>query len=150
MPKTQDALQKAREKKTLEKRRSVEQAISALQEKKEPITFASVASVANVSRPFLYKNFKNLLESLRENSREKSEMIDGMKIPSRTLDGHKHIEAALKNKLERLKEELTKSRKEAATLKQQLERARGECEHWRRLSIQSRQENSDTTFFNKI
>lgn len=138
MSNAQDALQKARERRALEKSKAVEQAILSLKEKNEPVTFASIAILANVSRPFLYKNFKSLIEFLRQDTRDKSEVIDGLKIPSRTIDEHKHIEALLKNKLERLKEELTKSRKEVGVLKQQLERTRGESEHWRRLYIQSK------------
>jgi len=139
MSEREEALRKAREERSLKKRRAVEYAISELKERGEKITFKNIATLANVSRPYLYNNFKEQIEALRNEDRQSSEVIEGVKVPSRTKDESKHIEALLRNKIERLKKELGDSRRENARLRNSLEKERGKSEHFRALWIKSRE-----------
>lgn len=127
-----DGLALAREERSLRKRRAVEHAISTLKERNETITFKAIAKLANVSRQYLYNNFKEAISSEREGSRSASSNVDGVTVPSRTPEEYRHIEAVLRNKLARLKQELGSVRKENARLKQELEKERGRSEHFRR------------------
>jgi len=137
----QAALKKARAVRSLKKRRDVERAINELKSNHEAITFKSIAILAGVSRQYLYNNFKDSISSERDKSRETIQTIDGIKIPQRTPEEYRHIEALLRNKMARLKKDLTKARRELATTKQMLERERGQSEHWRQLWIKTRSES---------
>lgn len=133
-----DALKQAREERSLKKRRAVEHAIAELREDDEAITFKSVSIVAGVSRQYLYNNFKEAISSERNESRHAIQTIDGVKVPKRTVEEHRHLEAVLRNKIDRLKDDLKTTRRELATTKQALEKARGESEHWRQTWVKSR------------
>ena len=132
------SIKKARESRSLKKRRDVENAFSELRKNNEVITFKSVAVLAGVSRQFLYNNFKDAITKEREKSREVIHAIDGVKVPSRTNEEFRHIEALLRNKLNRTKAELTKVRNELATMRQLLERERGKSEHFRLLWLKKK------------
>jgi len=133
-----DAMRLAREQRSLEKRRSVQEAIAALRSRNEVITFKSVATLAKVSRQFLYDNFQEELSNLRGDDRQKQHKIDGKVVPSRTPDEWKHVEALLRNKIDRLKKELGDVRRENARLKTEAENERGKAEHFRQNWINSR------------
>lgn len=125
-------LEKARQERSLKKRRAVEQAIADLQESGQKVTFKAIASLAGVSRQYLYNNFSEQIKSWREDSSANVDTIDGKKVPVRTADEYKHIEALLRNKIDKLKKDLGDVRKENARLKIKLERERGRSEHFRR------------------
>lgn len=135
-----EGLKQAREERSLRKRRAVEDAIAALKERNETITFKDVASLAGVSRQYLYNNFKAAISAERSNSRSSSSELDGVVVPSRTSEEYRHIEAVLRNKVDRMKQELSSTRVENARLKQELEKERGRSEHFRKnwITAQSR------------
>lgn len=133
-----DALRVAREKRSLEKRRAVENAIATLRERNETITFKALAGAAGVSRQFLYDNFKNDISELRTQDRSNIDTIEGKKVPARTPEEWKHIEALLRNKIDRLKTELGDVRRENARLRTENEKERGNAEHYRQNWIKSR------------
>lgn len=91
-----------------EKPNAIEDAIMRLRNTKQAVTFVSVA-------------------------REAIEIIDGKKVPLRTPEEYRHIEAALRNKLERLEVALKDARAEKAKANRTAERERGKAEHWRQL-----------------
>ena len=89
-------LAKAREERSLRKRRAVEEALAELKERNEPITFKAVGALAGVGRPYLYNNFRDVIEAEREASRAGSTTVDGVTVPTRTTDESKHVEALLR------------------------------------------------------
>lgn len=119
-----EVLSKAREERTLQKRRAVEQAIATLKERNEAITFKAIATLASVSRQYLYNNFKEAITAERESARSAFVEVNGVTVPSRTPEKYRHIEALLRNKVDRLKQELGSIRKENARLRQELEKER--------------------------
>lgn len=125
-------LAKARAERSLKKRRAVENALGELKERHEPVTFKAVATLAGVGRPYLYKNFRESIEAEREESRTGVSTVDGVTVPNRTADESKHVEALLRNKVDKLKNELGDVRRENARLKTALERERGLSEHYRK------------------
>ena len=125
-------MEAARTKRSIDKRRAVEKAIEELKSRNEAITFKAVAVLASVSRQYLYNNFKTEISAFRKEDRATSTKIEGITVPSRSPDEHRHIEALLRSKLERQKEELKKLRIDNAKLKQDLEKERGRAEHFRR------------------
>lgn len=122
-------LERARRVRSERKRRAVEDAMHALAQQGHPITFLAVAKRAGVSRTYLYTNFK--AELLRERVGDEPRRIEGKVVPLRTMDGYRHIEAALRHKLERLEHELSKLRSAARAVQVELERERGKTEYWR-------------------
>lgn len=133
-----EGVRQARELRSLQKRRAVEDAIDTLKERRETITFKAVATLAGVSRQYLYNNFKEAISEFRDGDRAATVKIDGVTVPSRTPEEAKHVEALLRNKLERLKKELGTVRHENARLKLALEKERGKSEHFRQNWINSR------------
>mgnify|MGYP003639358818 FL=1 len=131
-------LRQAREERSLKKRRSVEHAIDQLKKSNETVTFKAVAKLAGVSRQYLYNNFKDQISSIREGDRASSVKIDNVTVPARTPEESRHVEALLRNKIDRLKSELGSVRHENARLKQALEKERGKSEHFRKNWISSR------------
>jgi len=125
-------MEAARTQRSVDKRRAVEKAIEELKSRNEAITFKAVAVVASVSRQYLYNNFKSEISAFRDKDRSSSMTIEGITVPSRTPDEHRHIEALLRSKLDRQKVELKKLRTANARLKQDLEKERGRSEHFRR------------------
>lgn len=132
-----EGLKQAREERSLRKRRAVEEAIATLKERSEKITFKDVASLAGVSRQYLYNNFKEAISAERENTRSTSLIIEGVNVPARTSEEYRHIEALLRNKVDRLKQDLSTIRKQNARLQQELEKERGRSEHFRKNWINS-------------
>lgn len=126
-----DGLKKARDLRSKEKREAVEKAINELSQRNEAITFQSVAAMASVSRQYLYNNFKDSISVERNSSRRVSDVIDGVTVPTRTPDEHKHLEALLRNKIEKLEKEMNALRQDNARMKQALEKERGRSEHFR-------------------
>lgn len=126
-------LNDARSRRSAEKRAAVEDAIMRLRETRQAVTFVSVAREAKVSRQYLYNNFADEIGEERVESRGETEVIDGKKVPLRTPEEHRHIEAALRNKIERLETELRDARAEKAKADRTAERERGKAEHWRQL-----------------
>lgn len=137
-----DGVRHAREQRSLKKRRDVENAIHSLKERNETITFKAIATLAGVSRQYLYNNFKDAISSIREDDRSAAAQIDGVTVPARTPEESRHVEALLRNKIERLKKELGVVRHENARLKQSLEKERGNAEHFRQNWIQARTQSS--------
>ena len=131
-------LRQAREERSLQKRRSVEQAINQLKQNNETVTFKAVAKLPGVSRQYLYNNFKDQISSMREGDRASTVKIEGVTVPARTPEESRHVEALLRNKIDRLKKELGTVRHENARLKQALEKERGKSEHFRRNWIDAR------------
>ncbi|VAX14644.1 hypothetical protein MNBD_GAMMA24-2613 [hydrothermal vent metagenome] len=130
-------IRQAREQRSLEKRRAVEEAIESLKQRNETITFKAVAILASVSRQYLYNNFKEAISVYREGDRASKALIDGVTVPVRTPEEARHVEALLRNKIERLKKDLGTVRHENARLKQALEKERGKAEHFRKNWINS-------------
>jgi AcrR family transcriptional regulator len=124
-------LDDARSRRSAEKRAAVEDAIMRLRDSKQAVTFVAVAREAKVSRQYLYNNFADEIGEERVETRAGIEVIDGKKIPLRTPEEYRHIEAALRNKIERLEAELKEARAEKAKSDRTAERERGKAEHWR-------------------
>lgn len=135
----------AREQRSLKKRQAVEEAIDLLKQRNETITFKAVSALAGVSRQYLYNNFKDSITGFRDEDRAASSEIEGVTVPSRTPDEARHIEALLRNKITRLKNELGKARQENARLKLALEKERGKAEHFRQNWINARSSGGPTT-----
>jgi hypothetical protein len=127
------SLEDARSRRSAEKRNAVEDAIMRLRDTKQAVTFVSVAREAKVSRQYLYNTFADEIGEEREETRAAIEIIDGKKVPLRTPEEYRHIEAALRNKLERLEVALKDARAEKAKADRTAERERGKAEHWRQL-----------------
>jgi hypothetical protein len=72
-----------------------------LRETRQAVTFVSWAR--RVSRQYLYNNFADEIGEERVETRAETEVIDGKKVPLRTPEEYRHIEAALRNKIERLR-----------------------------------------------
>mgnify|MGYP003976885927 FL=1 len=64
-------------------------------------------------------------------------MIEGVKVPKRTSDESRHMEALLRNKIEKLKKKLDEVRQENSNLKTALEKERGRSEYYRRNRIEA-------------
>ncbi len=126
-------LNDARSRRSAEKRVAVEDAIMRLRDTRQAVTFVSVAREAKVSRQYLYNNFADEIGEERIETRAETEVIDGKKVPLRTPEEHRHIEAALRNKIERLETELRDARAEKTKADRTAERERGKAEHWRQL-----------------
>lgn len=125
-------IRQAKEQQSLEKRRAVEEAIEFLRKQNEPVTFKAIAKIAKVSRQYLYNNFKKDISEFRSSDRSSKETIDGVVVPARTPEESRHVEALLRNKIDRLKKELSEVRHENARLKNSLEKERGKSEHFRK------------------
>lgn len=125
-------IRQAKEQQSLEKRRAVEEAIAYLKKQNEPVTFKAIAKIAKVSRQYLYNNFKKDISEFRSSDRSSKETIDGVVVPARTPEESRHVEALLRNKIDRLKKELSEVRHENARLKNSLEKERGKSEHFRK------------------
>nr|WP_087576113.1 hypothetical protein [Sphingomonas sp. CDS-1] len=126
-------LDNARSRRSAEKRAAVEDAIMRLRDSKQAVTFVSVARAAKVSRQYLYNNFCDEIGEERTETRSETEVIDGKKVPLRTPEEYRHIEAALRNKIERLESDLRDARAEKAKADRTAERERGKAEYWRQL-----------------
>jgi len=126
-------LNDVRSRRSADKRAAVEDAILRLRDSKQAVTFVAVAREAKVSRQYLYNNFADDIGEERVETRAKTEIIDGKKVPLRTPEEYRHIEAALRNKIERLETELRDARAEKAKAERTAERERGKAEHWRQL-----------------
>jgi len=126
-------LNDARSRRSAEKRAAVEDAIKRLRDTRQAVTFVSVAREAKVSRQYLYNNFADEIGEERVETRAETEVIDGKKVPLRTPEEYRHIEAALRNKIERLETELREARAGKAKADRTAERERGKAEHWRQL-----------------
>ncbi len=126
-------LNDARARRSAEKRVAVEDAIGRLRDSKQVVTFVSVAREAGVSRQYLYNNFADEIGEERQETRAETEIIDGKKVPLRTPEEYRHIEAALRNKIERLETQLREARTEKDKAERTAERERGKAEHWRQL-----------------
>ncbi|WP_374961092.1 DUF6262 family protein [Spongiibacter tropicus] len=137
-----EGVRQARELRSLQKRRAVESAIESLRERGETITFKAIATLAGVSRQYLYNNFKDAISEFRDNDRATTLKIDGVTVPSRTPEESRHVEALLRNKIERLKKDLGAVRQENARLKLALEKERGKSEHFRQNWINARTRGS--------
>ena len=109
-------LNDARSRRSAEKRAAVEDAIMRLRDTRQAVTFVSVAREAKVSRQYLYNNFADEIGEERVETRAETEVIDGKKVPLRTPEEYRHIEAALRNKIERLETELRDARAEKAKM----------------------------------
>lgn len=89
----------------------------------EPVNFKAVARRAEVSRQYLYANFKAQIGELRG-----ALIARPKRAPS--------VDMALRNTL-------TETRKEVAELRRRVERALGEAEHWREKCRQLAAENAE-------
>ena len=123
----------ARQRRSADKRAAVEDAMLRLRDSRQAVTFVSVAREAKVSRQYLYNNFADAIGEERAETRAETTIIDGMKVPLRTPEEHRHIEAALRNKVDRLETGLKEARAERLKAERTAERERGKAEHWRRL-----------------
>ena len=89
-------LNDARSRRSAEKRAAVEDAIMQLRETRQAVTYVSVAREAKVSRQYLYNNFADEIGEERVETRAETEVIDGKKVPLRTPEEYRHIEAAFR------------------------------------------------------
>lgn len=126
-------LDDARSRRSAEKRTAVEDAVMRLRDSRQAVTFVSVAREAKVSRQYLYNNFADEIGEERTETRAEISIINGIKVPLRTPEEYRHIEAALRNKIERLEAELKEARAGKAKADRTAERERGKAEHWRQL-----------------
>lgn len=126
-------LNEARQRRSSEKRAAVEDAMKRLHDSRVAVTFVSVAREAKVSRQYLYNNFADEIGVERTETRAETTLIDGKRVPLRTPEEYRHIEAALRNKIDRLEAELKNARTETAKSRKIAERERGKSEHWRQL-----------------
>lgn len=126
-------LNEARQRRSSEKRAAVQDAMKRLNDSKVAVTFVSVAREAKVSRQYLYNNFADEIGVERSETRAETTLIDGKRVPLRTPEEYRHIEAALRNKIDRLEAELKDARTEVAKSRKVAERERGKSEHWRQL-----------------
>jgi hypothetical protein len=115
----------------VEKRRLVEETITAMRRRGEVITFKTVAKQAGVSRQYLYTHFKDLIEQLRTDGQHQAVEAEGETVPARSAGRAATIELALRNKIKRLEQELSEVRKEKTALERRYELALGETEEWR-------------------
>lgn len=125
------ALEKARRERSRRKRRAVEEAIHALVREGQPVTFLAVSKRADVSRQYLYSNFRTEIGGQREHLRDNRKLIDGRVVPLRTMDHYRHLEAVLRNKLHRVEDEAKALRAKLREITTALERERGLVEYWR-------------------
>lgn len=133
-------LARARAERSQQKRRAVENALAELKDRNETVTFKAVATLAEVSRPYLYNNFREAIKAAREASRASSATVDGVTVPNRTPDESKHVEALLRNKIDKLQKELANIRQENTRLKMALENERGRSEHYRNTRFNTKLE----------
>lgn len=124
-------LERARRERSRRKRRAVEAAIHALVREGQPVTFRTVAKRADVSRQYLYDNFRAEIEEERKVARQSKKLVEGRVVPLRTMDQYRHLEAVLRNKLERVEADCKDLRTELRALTTALERERGLVEYWR-------------------
>lgn len=124
-------LERARRERSRRKRRAVEDAIHALVREGQPVTFRAVAKRADVSRQYLYGNFRAEIEGERKEARQNKKLVEGRVVPLRTMEQYRHLEAVLRNKLERVESECKELRTELRTVTTALERERGLVEYWR-------------------
>jgi len=122
------ALAKAREERSVNKKKAVEEAIKTLKANNEAITFQTIYKKTGVSRSFLYQNYRKEIEALRESFRDEGMTIEGVQVPSRTTAESQHIEALLRNKIKKLTADLTMVRNENTRMKKKLDRERGPVE----------------------
>jgi sulfur carrier protein ThiS len=121
----------AAEQRSVEKRRLVEETITAMRRRGEVITFKTVAEQAGVSRQYPYTHFKDTIEQLRTDGQHQAVEVEGEIVPARSAGRAATIELALRNKIKRLEQELSEVRKEKSALERRFERALGEAEEWR-------------------
>lgn len=126
-------LAEARDRRSATKRTAVEDAIRELRDRNQAVTFVSVAREAKVSRQYLYNNFAVEIGDERAETRAATAIVDGVKVPLRTPEEYRHVEAALRNKVTRLDQQLKEARKGEAKAIKTAERERGKAEHWRQL-----------------
>lgn len=103
----------------------------------EVITFKTVAEKAGVSREYLYQNFKPDIEQLRTATQHQHVEVEGEPTRVRTARRAATIEAALRNKIARLEEEMADLRKQNTLLERRYEKALGEAEDWRQRHKQA-------------
>ena len=99
-------------------RHKASQAIERLDQQRQPITFASVAAAADVSRSWLYRqsDLRELIDRLRaDNGR-----------PVHTPAAQRASGASLRQRLDAARDDLARLRAENAALRQQVERQLGE------------------------
>ena len=82
----------------------------------QPVTFLAVAKLADVSRQYLYSNFRKEIAGERSGRSDNRKRVDGKIVPLRTMDQYRHIEAVLRNKLERVQDETKTLRAEVVAL----------------------------------
>jgi hypothetical protein len=125
------SLERARRARSQRKRRAVENAIGALRREGVPISFLAVAKRAEVSRTYLYANFRTEIGGERAAGRNDKAVIDGKVVPLRSMPQYRQIEAALRSKIERLEGESKSLRSQLRAATDALERERGLVEYWR-------------------
>lgn len=103
----------------------------------EVITFKTVAEKAGVSREYLYQNFKPDIEQLRAATQHQHVEVEGEPTRVRTARRAATIEAALRNKIARLEEEMADLCKQKTLLERRDEKALGEVEDWRQRHKQA-------------
>jgi len=81
----------------------------------------------------LYNNFREEIGGERDAVREVIQTVDGVKVPIRTPEEARHVEALLRNKIDRLEKEARDLRKKLQSATDLLERERGKSEYWRDL-----------------
>lgn len=134
-----DVLARARDERSRIKRLAVEKAIQELQAKGDLVTFKAVAKAASVSRQYLYNNFRDEIGGERDEGRGVIQTVDGIRVPTRSADESRHIEALLRNKIDKLEKELAGVRKKLQSSTDLLERERGKSEYWRDLYQKARE-----------
>lgn len=125
------ALAVASEDRSVLARRKAEEAIAAMIDSGDVITFKAVAERSGLSRQYLYEHFKDVINSYRLKTKAQIVVVDGEPVPVRSSGRAAAIETALRNKISRLEETITELRKEGALYKRRYEKALGEAEEWR-------------------
>ena len=113
------------------KRRAVEEILGTMRRNGEVISFKTVAERANVSREYLYRQFKEVIQQLRTTALQQVVTVDGEEVRVRSAGRAATIEVALRHKVKRLESELAEVRQQKMELDRRYERALGEAEEWR-------------------
>ncbi|WP_343058484.1 DUF6262 family protein [Microvirga mediterraneensis] len=121
----------AAQQRSVTKRRAVEEILGTMRQNGEVISFKTVAERANVSREYLYRQFKEVIQQLRTAALQQVVTIDGEEVRVRSAGRAATIEVALRHKIKRLESELAEVRQQKMELDRRYERALGEAEEWR-------------------
>lgn len=110
----------------------------------EVVTFKTVSEKAKVSRQYLYKEFADMIVTLRNSTSGRHLLIQAKECPPRSSGRAEAIEKALRMKIEEQKNDLVLLRSENTVLRRRYEKALGESEEWRTRHLAALAELEET------